>query len=144
MALYRNAVGFSAHKNSVDQTGVVPSTFTLVTFPTEVYDVGNYYDAPSGVWTPPAGLIDISAYVSILATNVTVGIQLLLSVYKNGARYKDGNVIASTVDNVATAINIKDQALGTDTYDIRVFVGGTGNKTVWGLPMTSYFMGSVR
>jgi hypothetical protein len=51
-------VGFRAHKNGTTQT-VVASTATQLTFSTEAYDLGA--DFAANAWTPPAGLVDITA-----------------------------------------------------------------------------------
>jgi hypothetical protein len=128
---------FSAWKNGVAQGGIPPGAFTLVTFPTEIFDTGNFFNAATGKWTPPAGriLLCASAYVS---SGLTAG-TIILSVFKNNVRFKD------TLQRTATAdfginIAIIDDANGTDTYEIRIFGNTASTYTVDGTTAT-YFMG---
>lgn len=135
---------FSAHKNGTDQTGIANGTFTKVTFGTEVFDIGSFYDAGNSRWTPPAGMVNVIgcvfAFNNLLNDNL-----LVISIYKNGVRYKDsqkviGNHVA-TLDGIS--ISIIDRANGTDYYELFVF-GSTGTTfDIEGDASVSYFMGSA-
>jgi hypothetical protein len=77
---------FSAHKNGTPQL-FVTNVNTKVTFTTEAYDVGSYYDAANSKWTPPAGGVLLVAAVTMDATFTTVN-NWYLFIYKNGAAFK--------------------------------------------------------
>jgi hypothetical protein len=133
--------GFSVHKNAVDQTGIVDSTFTLVTWSTELFDTGNNF--ASNTWTPPAGLITTTAAINSAGTNQAAAALVLTSIFKNGTRFKDQymNVI-SVGASFTTTVSIVDQANGTDTYDVRVFIDTTGSTgTVAGVITQTYWTG---
>ncbi len=75
---------FSAHKNGSNQS-VTAGSFQLVTFPTEEFDTTG--DFASNTWTPSvAGRYILTATVQY--TNLNVGNDRQLAIYKNGAEYK--------------------------------------------------------
>src|SRR5215467_1404677 len=74
---------FSANKNATDQTGIADNTFTKITFTTEEFDVGGFYDAANSKWTPPSGKNMIIGSVRL---NSGVDQQIaFISIYKNGS-----------------------------------------------------------
>jgi hypothetical protein len=77
--------GFSASKNTVDQTGIATGTFTKLTFPTEEWDDGGFYDAPNSKWTPPSGLVHITGGARMTAGVVDQAI-MVVTLYKDGTR----------------------------------------------------------
>lgn len=131
---------FSVHKNAVDQTGVADSTFTAVTWPNELYDVGNFF--ASNGWTPPAGKIHLDCALFLSATVIT-GNQVQVSVFKNGAGYKSGNWIASSIlGGGAASVGFDDIANGSDVYTVQVFIDTTGGTaTVSGNTALTFFTG---
>ncbi|WP_315759294.1 MULTISPECIES: hypothetical protein [unclassified Bradyrhizobium] len=135
-----NTPCFSAHKNGTDQTGIADSTFTQVTFPTEVYDVGNYFAA--NAWTPPAGKVHLDAAVFISAT-VTTGAQIAITLYKNGAGFKQGNwPLSSLLGGGAGFIGCDDIANGADVYTVQVYVDtSSGTATISGNSVLTFFSG---
>lgn len=129
---------FSANKNGTDQTGVADSTFTAVTFGTELYDVGSNF--ASNTWTPPSGKVHMDVFMQIGGTFVT-GNQLAVSVFKNGSSYKQGNFLASSaIGGGSVALSFDDIANGTDAYTVQVYadtsagtatISGSTANTMW-------------
>ncbi len=135
---------FSAHKNGTDQTGISPSTLTKITFGTEAWDVGTYYDTATSRWTPPAGKVRINAAVFPSANTVDAA-QNLLYVYKNGSALRALMSVqaGATQNELLLSGTLLDDANGTDYYEIYFQGNGAGNKTVSGLATSTYFQGSM-
>jgi hypothetical protein len=133
---------FSVHKNSVDQTGISDSTHTLVTFSTELYDIGGFFNTGTGAWTPPAGKVSIKACCYIFGT-VTVGNAVITGIYKNGNLFKYATGAANlTLAGASPTVAIEDIANGTDAYTAYAYLDvNSGTATVSGLPELTYFMG---
>ncbi len=130
---------FSANKNSVDQTGIADSTFTLLTFGTELYDVGNYFSA--NAWTPPAGKVLLIAYV-VLTGTVTTGNIGAVDVYKNGSAY--GRSHAGVIGGAFAQpfVVFEDVASGSDSYSAYAYLDvDSGTATAVGNPFETFFMG---
>lgn len=134
------APAFSATKGGTDQNGVVDSTFTAVTWPTENYDIGGHF--ASNTWTPPTGKVSLSAQVSVTGT-IAVGAIVAVSIYKNGLNYRQRTAYAQVADQAQAAITIEDFSNGTDAYTVRVFVDSTGDSTVAGVATGTFFSGHV-
>ena len=133
--------GFRAHKNGTAQTGIGNAAYTKVTFPTEEYDYGSYYDASNSRWVPPAGIVHIDAKVFLtagLTLNSTCGLHL----YKNGAVVKYGWFVSNTTV-AGVAIDLDDIANGTDYYEIYIFVTTGSTATASGSSFETYFCGHV-
>jgi hypothetical protein len=135
---------FSAHKNGTNQGSIATATFTKVTFETEVFDVGGFYNNASGAsgsrWTPPAGKVMVIANV-FWSAGTTSG-TFIASIYKKGVRFKDNFVFNPTATAAfGNQVVIIDDADGTDYYEAFVF-GATGTSlTVDGTISATYFMG---
>lgn len=134
---------FSAHKNGTDQTGITGdnSTYTQVTFGTEVWDTGSNF--ASSTWTPPAGkaLINVQLYISgtFAAGNVFTG-----AIYKNGSLLKEGFVYAARANNTIVTVNVIVDCNGTDAFTVRVKgQADSGTLTVNGQSKWSFFTGSM-
>ena len=134
---------FYAHKNAVDQTGVLPSTDTKVTFTTESFDVGSFYDAANSKWVPPAGKVRVTAVVLFSATNMVDVSNFQLYIYKNGA---------ITLSEVRATSGVGAQGIsttgildvdGNDEIEVYAFLAGAGNKTISGSASRTYFCGEV-
>lgn len=138
-------VAFSAHKNATNQTGVPANNASAVkiTFGTEVFDIGGYYDAANSRWTPPAGIIHltVSAYLSVNSVDQA---QSLLAIYKNGALYKYV-AISNASGALGTVLNgsCTDEANGTDYYEAWFNKGGAGDGTIGGGTAYTWFQGSI-
>lgn len=129
---------FSVHKNGADQTGVVTSTFTKVTWPTEIYDINSEFAGDK--FTPSARVVTICAGVRI--NGLGDGKSALISLYKNGADYKRGNL---NTNGGASAIicvgSWQDKANGTDYYEIYAWHNHGANRDIEGDATDTYFMG---
>lgn len=129
---------FSVHKNGTDQTGVADSTSTLVTWPTEVYDVGSNF--ASNAWTPPAGKVAVVAGL-VTSGTITGGAVVACSLYKNGVILKN-STNGSATNQGSCFIAAEDIANGTDAYTVQVFQDvSAGTATVVGLSYQSFYMG---
>jgi hypothetical protein len=137
---------FSAHKNVTNQTGVTGggATPVKITFPTEVWDDGGFYDATNSRWTPPPGKVKITTAVYVLGTNVVDQAQTILSVYKNGALLRNVQIMNSSGTG-AFQLNgsCLDVANGTDYYEVYINAGGAGDKTVSGAIAYTFFQGEM-
>jgi hypothetical protein len=133
--------GFSVHKNGTDQTGIADSAFTIVTWSTEIFDTGSNF--ASNTWTPPAGLITTAATLNTSGTNQVNGAFFIVSIFKNAVRFKDQYLeVIATGTPLSATVSIVDQANGTDTYDVRVFIDTTGaSGTVGGIATQTYWTG---
>ncbi|MBR0855674.1 hypothetical protein [Bradyrhizobium liaoningense] len=138
-AVRANAPSFSVHKNGTDQTGIAASTFTGLTFGTEVYDVGNCF--ASNAWTPTAGKVSMLA--ALLASGTwSAGALIAVAIYKNGSPLKQANWYAAAANVGAAFIAVEDIANGTDVYDVRVYVvTSSGTASVSGTASNTYFQG---
>lgn len=132
--------GFSANKNLVNQAGIASGTPTLVTFGTELFDTGAYYNTANSRWTPPASKVAISAAVYL--SGITSGTATEIAIYKNGALFQH-SIVMPNGTTTGAYINIIDAANGTDYYE--VYVSGTTSTsiTVDGAAYNSYFSGVV-
>lgn len=134
---------FSATKGGTDQTGILSGTDTKITFTTEVFDTGGYYDATNSRWYPPPGLVMISATIRFTAGIVDQAAYVAI-ISKNGSLFKQGTIVpASGTGPVASNATVFDVADGDDYYEAFAYGGGTGNKTVGGLATWTYFMGAT-
>jgi len=132
---------FLATKGGTDQTAIADSTFTQVTFGTEVFDTGGYFS--SNAWTPPAGLVLMNSTLLVSGTFSTGG-QIAIMLYKNGVAYKQWNVAASSsFSGGSPQFSISERASGTDVYTVYVYADTTsGTASVSGNTLHSFFSGA--
>ncbi len=116
-------VAFKANKNNTNQTSVVASTFTQVTFGTEVYDNGNYFAA--NAWTPPAGYVSLVLNLGCGGT-ISNGTSVFSLIYKNGSAATSYFQYAS--NNAALlSMEFNDTCNGSDVYTAQGFIAaGSG------------------
>lgn len=124
---------FFAWKNNVDQS-ITHDVVTKITFGTEVFDTGGYYDAANSKWTPPAGPVKLTA--NITTTTATDQTPIIGYIAKNGTVVCNNFQEAGgpTPGGVACAacVTLVDNANGTDYYEAFAFVSGTTNMTIYG------------
>ncbi len=122
---------FSAHKNSSNQA-IATTAFTKITFGTETFDVGSYF--ATSTWTPPSGIVMISAAVYLTSYD---GTDSALLIYKNGSAYR-------FVEGTGTrhTLSIIEQSNGTDTYEVYMSTASDASYTVDG-GFGTWFMGAV-
>jgi len=136
--------GFSATKGGVNQTGVAASTYTKVTFTTEVFDVTGQYDAPNSKYIPTA-----AGKYQIIAGLLWVSIgndtsPMKLAVYKNGALEKETTTKASGTGANGTFVSCMVVANGTtDFFEIFAFQASAGAADVDGTVTDTYFQGNA-
>lgn len=136
------AQGFRAHKNGTDQTGIANSTATKVTFGTEVFDDGSYYDTTNSRFTPPAGIISVSGNV-YLTSGVTSGSVGAVYVYKNGSLLTQTPFVGSSANSATAAFTVVDDANGTDYYEVWVYAVSASTSTIDGGSASTYFMSRI-
>ena len=135
------AIGFRASKNGVDQTSIPNALNTKVTFGTEDYDRGGYYDPALSRWTPPAGIVHLDAEAFISAGMSAIA-WIIASIYKNGG------VLRQTVHTSAAAtdgfqISIDDVSNGTDYYELWIYISSPSTSTISGSTAYTWFGGHV-
>lgn len=133
---------FSANKNGVDQGTFAVNTPTKITFGTEAWDVGGYYDTGTSRWTPPAGKHRISACVHLKTP--PDGYRLQLSIYKNGAALKQNYLTSAAASNSSVSITAVVDADGDDYFEIFAGVlGASGTFTADGGITATWFDGET-
>lgn len=139
-ALGSAQASFSANKNGVNQS-IPNGVATKLTFTTEAWDIGGYYDAPNSKWVPPAGTVLISAAVESLL-NAGKIMQIFLA--KNGVGYQDGGTLAvvNTSSTVITGCWLA-QANGTDYFEIFFQQFDTVSQNAIGTASATYFQGTM-
>jgi hypothetical protein len=138
----RQPRAFRATKGGTAQTGIPNglTNFTKVTFTSEDYDLGDFYDAANSRWTPPSGLVHIHA--SLLTTNVASNVQFSVIIYKNGAELKRGSMnTAGAFSN--TQVGLDDFATGTDSYEVYTCSNHNAAYSVVGDPLITFFEGHI-
>jgi hypothetical protein len=110
---------FSAYK-SADQTGIVTSTDTKVTFNTEEYDVSGWFDAATNSRFQPlvAGIYRLSFVVSWGPTSMADNVRVIHQIFKNGALHRFVNVehYAGAADDSRWNGTCQVRANGTTDY----------------------------
>lgn len=141
-ANYPNPI-FSAHKNGTDQTSIANGTNTKITFGTELFDRGSFYDAANSKWIPRRGRVRIEAQVVFSAGSKVGGIYLIL-VYKNGGTYVQGGYVTQSAGaSLACSVSFIDDASGTDYYEVYVYGQTDSTLTVSGNQQLTFFHGNM-
>jgi len=130
---------FSAHKNNTDQTGIAANTFTKLTFGTETFDVGGYFDTTNARWTPPAGKVRLSGGFYVASGGGSSGL-VLACLYKNGALFKQF-IFGATSDAQAGFFTALDAPNGTDYYEFFCYAPSASTYSVSGHPANTHFSG---
>ena len=132
------AVSFSVHKNGTNQS-IPNATYTKVTFSTEEFDIGGYFDTTNSRFTPPAGYYNFNASATLASSADTKA--TILALYKNGVSYKLGPYNRSpTIAPIGAGINCLAAANGTDYFELYIFQE-SGTQNLSGAATNSYFMG---
>jgi len=131
---------FRAAKSG-NQGSIANQTATKVTFTSETYDIGSYYDAANSKWTPPAGLVCIST--GLYATGVSLGASspMAIAVYKNLSPLNQLTWAGGVSTFSGNNLFLIDRANGTDYYEV-YFYGTTGSSlTIDATASSTYFEG---
>lgn len=129
---------FSAHKNGSNQS-IGSTSATKVTFGTELFDDGGYFDAATNYrWTPPAGRHWIGARAATTGLSDLVSLNL----YKNGSLFRKlDSRETGTSENPDLAGSTIVDASGTDYYEIFVDSASDSTYSVVGTATETWFEG---
>lgn len=116
---------FRASLNAA-QTGIASTVATLVTFDTEAFDVGAYYNNSTYRWTPPAGPVRLS--LGLYMSGLTAATLASCTIYKNGAVIARGQISADASGVAVPVCSVSDVANGSDYYE--AYATGTSAGTV--------------
>ena len=130
---------FSVHKNGTNQTGVVSTVWTQVTFSTEKFD--NNGDFASNAFEAPyAGRFNLQAVVGFTA-NAANGFARL-AVYKNGALYRYGALFYNPTTNLFSAnIAMVVEGAVDDLFTIWAYQNSGSDKIIDGTEEVTWFTG---
>lgn len=129
---------FSVHKNGTNQTGVVTSTFTKVTWSTAEWDTTSGFDFTNERFIAPAGKGRFTWSISLSGSVDQT--TFFSTLYKNGVRYKDGGRVQESGTGAVCSIgNALSESDGTDYYELWVWQDSGVNQAVAGGAITTYF-----
>ncbi len=123
---------FLATKGGSNQASITSNTNIKLTFTTEVWDTGSYYNSTTSVWTPPAGKYRISANALFTSANAVDNETLRLLVYKNGSQHRRNGQTRGSTGSDNASVNVLVEANGTDTFEIYAYKSGAGDGTIDG------------
>ena len=130
---------FHVHKNGTSQTGITGGVENSLTWSTEAFDVGGYFDF--NVWTPPAGTVVLHAtaqFTGGLDSDNPVSIEIT----RDGTAIKTERFPFSTSQaSISISTSIIDVANGSNAYGVRVRADGSTSKTVAGTAAQTNFWG---
>lgn len=132
--------GFAANKGATDQTGISAAGFTKVTFGTEAFDIGGFFDTTNSRWVPPIGR-RVVLCATVTFASVDDG-ACQCAIYKNNALLSSGSFAAQSSNAGRSVATVIDNPNGTDYYEVFVFAGATGTFDVSGVATATVFSGS--
>lgn len=131
-----SAASFRAEKSGSQSLG--SATSTKVTFDTEIFDNGAYFDTANSRWTPPSGIVMLGGQIDLNVTSGTATVFLR----KNGTNVAEFEAMASgdTYDKVN--FSYLDTCDGDDYYEVFVTTtAGTQSVTASVTSVTTFFWG---
>lgn len=136
-----NGPAFSAYL-SANSASVTANTFTKILCNTEEFDTNSNYDnATNYRFTPTVpGYYQVSAASQMGGAVNTV--LALLTIYKNGSRFKDGAIIRDSAGtgNMASVVSTVVYLNGsTDYVELYGYINGNGTLTFTGGQNFTYF-----
>jgi len=135
-------ISFSANKGGTNQTGVAVNTNTKVTFGTEAWDDGGYYDTSTSRFTPPAGRYRLSATAHIITP--TDGQRIGVLIYKNGVVFKTRYDTVGAATNSDVQITCLVDANGDDYFEVyAIAYAASGTVSIGGTAANSWFEGEA-
>lgn len=142
--------GFYAHKNGTDQTGLIHGAYTKITFGTERFDVGGFYDTTNSRWTPPAGLVQLNAHIWCSQNAASTSTPTFVAkIIKNGSADVGAGVGTAQVGAPGLAfanVSCVDNASGTDFYEVQFFFTSStaaNNGNIDGNAAHTHFSGAT-
>lgn len=114
-----------AFRSTLVGTQSLPAfTFTKVPFDTAELNLGDYFDASEGAFTPPAGIYRLSATVAVSGASVADGDTFRIAIYKNSLADKTELYIAAGASKqFSLTVDGLFEANGSDTFEVYVFFG---------------------
>jgi len=139
-----NMPAFSAYQSTA-QTAIANATFTKVQFQTEDYDTNSNFDSTTNYrFTPTvAGYYQFNSGVNA-SPAISAGGQLI-SIYKNGAEFKRGQLV-SVVAGIGAGSTVASQMYmngSTDYVEIYMFQNCGSTSTISTGTFYTYFNGSM-
>ncbi|WWT40006.1 hypothetical protein [Nostoc phage Nsp-JY10] len=135
-------LAFRAHKDGTNQTGITSGAATKLTFGTESFDMGGYYDASTSRFNPPAGKYRLS--VSALTAGGAVDQSVFgVMIYKNGNLHSVAYNSWSGTSNISAVCTDIVDANGTDYFEAYFEGFGTGSKSINGAATSTWFSGEA-
>lgn len=135
-------IAFKAHNNNVNQNLGGVDDFYAVTFSTEEFDVGNYYNPTNSRWTPPAGIYRVSLQVRMDSGIADTG-TIVVAIFKNGVISATNTAKQSGSGAISAGVAALIQFNGTDYISAFAFGTGAGTKVVSGMPAYTQFSGEA-
>jgi hypothetical protein len=138
-----NMPTFSAYYSSGSPQSFTNGTFGKVQFQTEEFDTANCFDSTTNYRFTPnvAGYYQINSSVT---TANFVGNYLLITVYKNGSRFKDGcNFTPNSIAGPTTTVNTIVYANGSSDYFEIYIIAGANTTITAATPFSTYFQASM-
>ena len=148
-------IAFKAGKagaTSGNQTSLTHQNYVKISFPFEFFDDGGYYDSTLSRWTPPAGLVCLSAQSWLSSNVVSVGpANVVVKIWKNGQATEIGTGIGFapagfTGTGCCQVPGTLDKSTGTDYYEAYQYgeyFNGTNVGIIDGNPFHTWFSGHV-
>lgn len=125
-------VGFRAHRNNVDQTGI--SGAVKLQCGTEVYDLQGKYDAVTNYRWIPDQTAPIVLNLQVRWKSVEIGKVYEVQIYKNGALFSKADKTAISTANFVMQLTVTDKPNGSsDYYEAYVYANAS----------TSYIQGTI-
>lgn len=131
-------VSFNAGKGGVSQTGLSNG---LVTFTSEIWDIGGYYDAANSRFTPPAGKYRLSVRM-LVQTSIADASNYVGKITKNGVDWAMTQVRSSGTGAISILVTDIVDANGTDYFEV-AFLSGSGPNDINGLYTYAAFSGEA-
>lgn len=135
---------FSAYQNSA-QTGIANATFTKMNLQTEEFDTASCFDNTTNYRFTPnvAGYYQINGHALF---SPSAGGMMLISIYKNGTRFKDGLATpnGSSVAAECVVSSLVYMNGSTDYVELYVFQSsGSAMSLQLNAPSSNYFQGAL-
>lgn len=132
---------FSANKNGTNQTGITAASYTKVTFGTEAWDVGGYYDTSTSKFTPPAGKYLIILSLTVSGVTASAGDPIIPAIYKNGSLLHNLHTSVTTGGGGRANASCIIDADGDDEYEFYLYAGSSSTYSIEGATTQSFVQG---
>lgn len=121
--------GFRAVQTA--QQTIPTATFTKINFHSEDYDLANEFSLVNDQFVPSAnGYYLICGHCTLI--NLADGKKIIVSIYKNGARFSEGRTTVGGTDYVGVFVSDVLYLLATDTIELRVYHNHGANLNTTG------------